>query len=85
MAWRIGVDSGDTFTDVCLFDEATGRIAVWKVPSTPSDPSQAVAAGVEEGLAQIVGRAVLHAGDSACRRHGRNHHARRRLRPARGP
>ena len=29
MAWRIGVDSGGTFTDVCLFDEATGLVAVW--------------------------------------------------------
>ncbi|HVH79516.1 MAG TPA: hydantoinase/oxoprolinase family protein [Stellaceae bacterium] len=53
MAWRIGVDSGGTFTDVCLFDEASGRIAVWKVSSTPIDPSQAVAQGVAEGLAQI--------------------------------
>ena len=31
MAWRIGVDSGGTFTDICLFDEQSGRIAVWKV------------------------------------------------------
>jgi N-methylhydantoinase A len=53
MAWRIGVDSGGTFTDVCLFDEASGRIAVWKVSSTPADPSNAVARGVEEGLAEI--------------------------------
>jgi N-methylhydantoinase A len=53
MAWRIGVDSGGTFTDVCLFDEASGRIAVWKVSSTPVDPSQAVAQGVAEGLAEI--------------------------------
>src|SRR6185437_14453450 len=28
MAWRIGVDSGGTFTNVCLFDEAP----VWIVP-----------------------------------------------------
>ncbi|MGD9615543.1 MAG: hydantoinase/oxoprolinase family protein [Alphaproteobacteria bacterium] len=53
MAWRIGVDSGGTFTDICLFDETTGRIAVWKVSSTPSDPSLAVASGVTEGLTQI--------------------------------
>ncbi len=45
MAWRIGVDSGGTFTDVCLFDDATGRIEVWKVPSTPDDPSRGIAAG----------------------------------------
>src|SRR5271163_842416 len=53
MAWRIGVDSGGTFTDICLFDETSGRIAVWKVSSTPADPSGAVARGVEEGLAEI--------------------------------
>jgi N-methylhydantoinase A len=29
MAWRIGVDSGGTFTDICLFDEKSGHIAVW--------------------------------------------------------
>ncbi|RDD69525.1 hypothetical protein DVR11_06525, partial [Paracoccus versutus] len=24
MTWRIGVDSGGTFTDVCLFDDTSG-------------------------------------------------------------
>jgi N-methylhydantoinase A len=51
--WRIGVDSGGTFTDVCLFDDATGQVAVWKVSSTPADPSQGIGRGVEEGLAQV--------------------------------
>ncbi|MGH6884305.1 MAG: hydantoinase/oxoprolinase N-terminal domain-containing protein, partial [Hypericibacter sp.] len=50
--WRVGVDSGGTFTDICLFDERTGRVAVWKVPSTPDDPSRAIANGVEEALRQ---------------------------------
>jgi N-methylhydantoinase A len=50
---RVGVDSGGTFTDVCLIDEATGRIAVWKVASTPDDPSRGIAGGVREGLAQV--------------------------------
>ena len=45
MAWRVGVDSGGTFTDVCLFDDEPGRIEVWKVPSTPDDPSRGIAAG----------------------------------------
>src|ERR1700758_1078751 len=53
MAWRIGIDSGGTFTDICLFDEESGRIAVWKVSSTAADPSLAVAAGLGEALAQI--------------------------------
>ena len=53
MAVRIGVDSGGTFTDVCLLDEATGRVAVWKLPSTPTDPSIAIAAGAGQILEQF--------------------------------
>jgi N-methylhydantoinase A len=49
---RVGVDAGGTFTDVCLIDDATGRIAVWKIASTPDDPSRGIARGVREGLAQ---------------------------------
>ena len=52
MSWRVGVDSGGTFTDVCLFDEAAGGIHVWKVPSTPRDPSEAIANGIERALEQ---------------------------------
>src|SRR5215212_6758745 len=43
MAWRVGVDSGGTFTDVCLFEETTGHVEVWKVSSTPDDPSPDIA------------------------------------------
>jgi N-methylhydantoinase A len=50
--WRVGVDSGGTFTDVCLVDEASGDVRVWKVPSTPDDPSRAIAHGAVEGLAR---------------------------------
>lgn len=50
---RVGVDSGGTFTDVCLFDEGTGRIEVWKVPSTPDDPSLGIADGVAQGTDRI--------------------------------
>ena len=57
MAWRIGIDSGGTFTDICLFEEESGRVAVWKVSSTPSDPSHAVAEGAAEALAQVGARA----------------------------
>ncbi len=49
--WRVGVDSGGTFTDICMVEETTGELRVWKVPSTPDDPSRAIAAGVVEGLA----------------------------------
>ena len=53
MAWRIGVDSGGTFTDVCLFDEDSGKIEIWKVSSTPDDPSRGITTGVVEGLEQV--------------------------------
>ena len=53
MGIRIGIDSGGTFTDVCLFDEATGAVDVWKVPSTPDDPSRAIALGTQEGAARM--------------------------------
>lgn len=53
MAWRIGVDSGGTFCDVCLFDDTTGHVAVWKVSSTPADPSLGISQGVEQGLRQV--------------------------------
>ncbi len=48
--WRIGVDSGGTFTDVCLFREGDAVSQVWKVPSTPDDPSRAIAEGISTAL-----------------------------------
>src|SRR5215468_7111375 len=51
--WRVGVDSGGTFTDICLFDEQAGRIETWKVPSTPDDSSRGIAQGVEEGMRRV--------------------------------
>ena len=53
MVWRVGVDSGGTFTDLCLFEEVTGRVEVWKVPSTPDDPSRGISGGVDEGVARV--------------------------------
>ena len=53
MAWRIGVDSGGTFTDVCLFDDDSGRVEVWKVASTPDDPSRGIAEGMAEGTQHV--------------------------------
>jgi|TARA_R110002033_G_scaffold787_7_gene7245 N-methylhydantoinase A len=45
MGYRLGVDVGGTFTDLLLIDEGSGRTFRDKVPSTPSDPSQAVING----------------------------------------
>src|SRR5246127_1142463 len=51
--WRVGVDSGGTFTDICLFDQTDGRVEVWKVSSTPDDPSRGIAQGVDEGMRRV--------------------------------
>lgn len=53
MVWRIGVDSGGTFTDICLFEEETGHLEIWKVSSSPDDPSRAITQGVVEGLDNV--------------------------------
>src|SRR5262249_57352029 len=51
--WRVGVDAGGTFTDICLVGDADGDVRVWKVPSTPDDPSRAIVAGVIEALSRV--------------------------------
>jgi len=53
--WRVGVDSGGTFTDICFVDASTGDVRVWKVPSTPDDPSRAITRGVADGLRERTG------------------------------
>ena len=45
---RIGIDTGGTFTDLVVMDEATGRIDVVKLPSTPDEPSRAILAALEQ-------------------------------------
>lgn len=46
MAWFVGVDVGGTFTDFYAVDSTKGAIRVHKRPSTPSDPSDAILAGL---------------------------------------
>lgn len=46
---RVGVDTGGTFTDVCLIDE-NGSTLVFKLSSTPEDPSNAISSGILEIL-----------------------------------
>lgn len=43
---RIGVDIGGTFTDFVLFDEVSGEVRTYKVPSTPPSPADAVLEGL---------------------------------------
>jgi N-methylhydantoinase A len=48
MQYRLGIDAGGTFTDFILAD-AAGGVRIFKVISTPSDPTRAI----ENGLALI--------------------------------
>lgn len=52
---RIGVDSGGTFTDVTLYDETSGDILIWKVSSTPDDPSRGIHGGAAEAVQRFFG------------------------------
>jgi len=50
MGWRVGIDIGGTFTDVALVDEATGRIGVAKVPTTPGDLAGGVVSALKTAM-----------------------------------
>ena len=56
MSLRIGVDTGGTFTDVCVYDDVTNQVHVRKVSSTRRDPGQAIITGVSEMLEELGGR-----------------------------
>jgi N-methylhydantoinase A len=47
MDYRLGVDVGGTFTDLLLFDEASGNFWRHKTPSTPADSSEGILIGLE--------------------------------------
>lgn len=53
MKYKLGVDIGGTFTDFLLLDVERGKTHLLKVPSTPKDPSEAVAAGVDRLCATL--------------------------------
>jgi hypothetical protein len=48
MRW-VGVDVGRTFTDVVVYDEATGALQVGKAPTVPADPT----AGLRNALDKL--------------------------------
>lgn len=48
--YRIGIDTGGTFTDVVAIEEASGRVLTTKTPSTPDDPSRGLLEGVHKVL-----------------------------------
>ena len=66
MGYRLGVDVGGTFTDLLLFDTATGRFWRHKTPSTPHDSSE----GVLDGVRVITAQAGVDTGEIAFFLHG---------------
>lgn len=50
MAYRIGCDVGGTFTDLCLFDEASGKTFFVKTPTTTGHQATAVIAATRTAL-----------------------------------
>jgi N-methylhydantoinase A len=46
--FRIGIDTGGTFTDLMLFHVETGELHSLKVPSTPREPLQAFIGAIRE-------------------------------------
>jgi N-methylhydantoinase A len=63
--WRCGVDIGGTFTDVVMLDDAMGRLHIFKLLTTPDDPSRAALEGIvallrEQGLPPEAVSTVIH-------------------------
>lgn len=57
----IGVDVGGTFTDVFVFNEATGQVETTKVPSTRGDQSRGFIEGIARKVADFADiRTVVH-------------------------
>jgi N-methylhydantoinase A len=56
---RIGIDTGGTFTDLVVMDEATGQVEVVKLPSTPDEPSRAILAALEQAGIDPAGATYL--------------------------
>ena len=48
MSVRVSVDIGGTFTDFCLYDEATATLSTLKTLSTPDTPGAEVMTGISE-------------------------------------
>jgi N-methylhydantoinase A/oxoprolinase/acetone carboxylase beta subunit/N-methylhydantoinase B/oxoprolinase/acetone carboxylase alpha subunit len=45
--YRVTVDTGGTFSDFVVLDEEDRSYSIYKVPSTPDDPSRAILEGLE--------------------------------------
>ncbi len=66
MSYRIGIDVGGTFTDLCVVDLETGDLATGKTATVAADPGRAVARAVAavaaargRSLAELLGETEL--------------------------
>jgi N-methylhydantoinase A len=66
MSYRLGIDSGGTFTDVVLFDGESGQLRITKTLSTPENPS----IGVFNGIQKIMQNEKVTADEIASLIHG---------------
>jgi N-methylhydantoinase A len=64
--FRIGIDTGGTFTDIVAVDTGSGAMRVTKVASTPSNP----AVGLVRGVTAILEKAGATAADVGSLSHG---------------
>jgi len=48
VGWIVGVDVGGTFTDFFAVEEESGSFRLWKRPSTPENPADAIVRGLSE-------------------------------------
>ena len=60
MAKFLGVDTGGTFTDFILYDDASKSIRIHKVLSTPQAPEKAILQGIAELKADTVDLTLVH-------------------------
>jgi len=56
--WRIGIDTGGTFTDFVFYHG--GRISIHKVPSTPDNPAEAILSGLREQIGLEAQPFIVH-------------------------
>jgi len=56
MPYYVGVDTGGTFTDFVY--ESGGELRVFKIASTPDDPSRAIVAGLQRIVGESGARTI---------------------------
>lgn len=53
MGWLIGIDVGGTFTDFYALEAGSGEVRLFKRPSTPANPAEAIILGLTDLLAEF--------------------------------